>query len=127
MVEGFPRIGNSCDKCDTCILGKQHRISFNSKNSRRTRYPLELVHTNLVSPMQVNSIGRSTYFMTFIHNLSCRTWVYFFKSKYEAFDKFLEFKAQAERECGHYIKVLRSNRGGEYTSNSFINFAGNMA
>ena len=51
MVEGLPRIGNSCDKCEACILGKQHRLPFNSRKSRRDRYPLELVHTDLVSPM----------------------------------------------------------------------------
>ena len=64
------------------------------------------MHTDLVGPMQVTSIGGITYFMTFIDDFSHRTWVYFLKSKSEAFDKFLEFKAQAERECGHYIKVL---------------------
>ena len=127
MVSGFLRIENLCDKCEACILGKQHRLPFNSKNSRRVRYPLELVHIDLVCPMQVTSIGGSTYFMTFIDDFSHRTWVYFLKSKFEAFDKFLEFKAQAERECGHYIKVLRLDRGGEYTSNSFVNFAENMA
>ena len=72
--------------------------------------------------MQVTSIGGSTYFMTFIDDFSHRTWVYFLKNKYEAFDKFVEFKAQAEKECGHYIKVLISDRGGEYTSNSFCKF-----
>ena len=60
--------------------------------------------------------------MTFIDDFSRRTWVYFLKNKSEAFDQFVEFKAQAEKECGHYIKVLRSDRGGEYTSNSFVNF-----
>lgn len=73
MVEGFPHIRNSCDKCETCILDKQHRLPFNSKNSRRARYPLELVHTDLVGPMQVTSIGGSTYFMTFIDDFSHRT------------------------------------------------------
>ena len=80
------------------------------------------MHIDLVGPMQVTSIGGNTYFMTFIDNFSHRTWVYFLKNKSEAFDKFVEFKAQAERECGHYIKVLISERGGEYTSSSFVNF-----
>ena len=57
MVEGSPRIENSCDKCEACILSKKNRLPFNSRNSRRARYPLELVHTDLVSPMQVTSIG----------------------------------------------------------------------
>ena len=122
MVNRLPGVGNSCDKCEACILGKQHRIPFNSRNSRRARYPLELVYTDLVYPMQVTSIGGYTYFMTFIDDFSHRTWVYFLKNKSEAFNKFVEFKAQAEKECGHYVKVLRSDRGGEYTSNSFVNY-----
>ena len=51
------------------------------------------MHTDLVGPMQVTSIGGSTYFMTFIDDFNRRTWVYFLKSKSEAFSKFLEFKA----------------------------------
>ena len=77
MVEGLPRIENSCDKCEACILGKQHRLPFNSRNSKRARYPLELVHTNLVSPIQVTSIRGSTYFMTFIDDFSRRTGLFF--------------------------------------------------
>ncbi|MCW6190116.1 hypothetical protein [Klebsiella pneumoniae] len=46
----------------------------------------------------------------------------FLKRKSEALDKFFEFKALVEKECGHYVKVLRSNRGGEYTSNLFVIF-----
>ena len=59
------------------------------------------MHTNLVNPMQATSIEGSTYFMILIDDFSRRTWLYFLKSKSEAFDKFLEFKAQAKRECGH--------------------------
>ena len=51
--------------------------------------------------------------------------MYFLKNKSEAFDKFVEFKAQAEKESGHYVKVLRSNRGREYTSNYFVNYCRN--
>ena len=83
------------------------------------------MHIDLVGPMQVTSIGVSTYFMTFIDDFSRRTWVYFLKNKSEAFNKFLKFKAQAEKECGHYVKVLRSDRGGEYTSNAFVIYCRN--
>ena len=51
MVDGLPSIVNSYDKYEACILGKQHRLPFNSRNSRRARAPLELVHSDLVGPM----------------------------------------------------------------------------
>ncbi|KAA0032821.1 copia-type polyprotein [Cucumis melo var. makuwa] len=35
---------------------------------------------------------------------------------------FKRFKALVEKENGHYIKALRSDRGGEFTSNEFKTF-----
>ena len=48
--------------------------------------------------------------------------MYFLKNKYESFDKKFKFKVVAEKECGHYVKVLISDRGGEYTFNMFVIF-----
>ena len=65
MVDGFPSIVDSYDKCKACILGKQHRLPFNSINSRRAKAPLELVHFDLVGPMKTTSIGE--YLLHDIH------------------------------------------------------------
>ena len=80
------------------------------------------MHFDLVGAMQTTSIGGSTYFTTFIDDFSHRTWVYILKNKSKKFNKFFEFKSLTKKECGHYVKVLRSDRGGEYTSNIFVNF-----
>ena len=74
------------------------------------------MHSKLVGPMQTTSIGKSTYFMTFIDDFSRRTWVYFLKNKSEAFDKFVEFKALAEKECEHYVRVLGQIEEGSILS-----------
>ena len=47
------------------------------------------------------------------------TWVAFLKEKSEAFDKFKIFKNRVENESRMKIKYLRSDRGGEFTSNEF--------
>lgn len=47
---------------------------------------------------------------------------YFLKEKTEAFEKFQIFKAKFETETGLKIKCLRSNHGGEFTSDEFNNF-----
>ena len=39
-----------------------------------------------------------------------------------AFIIFKIFKAHVEVEIGYKIKILRSNRGGEYTSNEFQDY-----
>ncbi|XP_010277694.1 PREDICTED: uncharacterized protein LOC104612075 [Nelumbo nucifera] len=52
--------------------------------------------------------------------LNCRmSWVYFLKFKSETFETFKKFKALVEKQSGHCIKVLCSDRGGEFTSNEF--------
>ena len=84
--------------------------------------PLEIVHSNLCGPMQTPSIGGSHYLLTFIDDYTRKTWVYLLKQKIEMFECFHNYKALDEKQSGHYIKVLRTDRGGEYISNEFIDF-----
>ena len=44
------------------------------------------------------------------------------KDKYDAFSYFQQFKALVENQSGHRIKILRTDRGGEYVSKEFLNF-----
>ena len=44
------------------------------------------------------------------------------RHKSEAFQKFQEFKAEAEKQLGLCIKQLQSNRGGEYLSGEFKSY-----
>lgn len=48
--------------------------------------------------------------------------VYFLKKKDYDFLFFLKKKAYVEKQIGHNWKVLRTDRGGEFTSNSFFFF-----
>lgn len=68
MIDGLPRIVEPIVKFEACILGKQHRKPFQSGNSTMARAPLELVHMDLVGPMQIISVGKSRFFMTFIND-----------------------------------------------------------
>lgn len=43
------------------------------------------------------------------------------KHKDEAFDLFKNFKALVKNQTGKKIKIFRSDIGGEYISNEFIN------
>ena len=61
-------------------------------------------------------------YVTFINDFSKKVWIYFLKTKAEVFAQFKEFKALVENQTGMKIKVLRSDNGGEFTSNKFIDF-----
>ena len=48
--------------------------------------------------------------------------MYLIKTKDEAFDKFKLYKAEVENQKDKRIKMIRSDRGGEYFSNEFDAF-----
>ena len=54
------------------------------------------------------------YFITFIDDYSRYMYLYLLHSKDEALDAFKVFKAEVENQCGKHIKIVRSDRGGEY-------------
>ena len=41
-------------------------------------------------------------------------YLYLFHNKSKALDVFKIFKAEVEKQCGQKIKIVRSDRGGEY-------------
>eukprot|EP00171_Calliarthron_tuberculosum_P016658 IDg16658t1 len=52
--------------CSGCIMGKSHRSLIPKKIKSHTRAVLDLVHSDVVGPLEVQSIGGSHYFITFI-------------------------------------------------------------
>ena len=60
--------------------------------------------------------------MTFIDDKTRYVWVYVLKQKKEVFTQFLEWKSMVERSTGRKLKALRSDNGGEYTSEEFESY-----
>jgi transposase InsO family protein len=51
----------------------------------------------------------------------CTRWttMYMLKTKDQAVDAFIKFRTEAENITGQHIKILRSDRGGEFLASSF--------
>jgi len=49
-------------------------------------------------------------------------WAYFLNTKDQAFDTFKEYKETIEKELRTTLKMLRTDRGGEFTSNEFTQY-----
>jgi transposase InsO family protein len=122
MVYGLPRIEEKAGVCEGCVLGKHHRQPFPKEGAWRAKQALELVHTDVCGPMNTLSHGKNRYFVLFIDDFTRMTWVYFMRQKSEVFIIFKKFKAFVEKQSGRFIKMLRSDRGKEYTSNEFQKF-----
>ena len=60
--------------------------------------------------------------MLLIDDYTRMKWVCFLKKKSEAFECFKIFKEMVENETDLKIKTLRSDNGGEFTSNEFRNY-----
>ena len=107
--------------CESCLEGKMTKRPFKAKGNRAT-IQLELVHTDVCGPMNVQARGGYEYFITFTDDYSRYGYVYLMRHKYEAFDKFREYKAVAEKQLDVHIKQLRSDLGGEYLSGEFKSY-----
>ncbi|GKV49915.1 hypothetical protein SLEP1_g56638 [Rubroshorea leprosula] len=124
MVKGLPSINHPEQLCEACTLGKHSRLPFVAGKNWRARKPLELVHFDVCGPMSVTSIGNNRYFLTFIDDFTRKIWVYLLQNKSKLLSCFKKFKAHVERQSGHCIQILRTDGGGEYTSNEFHEYCG---
>jgi hypothetical protein len=122
MVTGLPLVSCRDGVCAGYVLGKHHQESFEKHASWHASGPLQLVHSDLCGPLSSHSFSGCKYFLTFIDDFSRCTWVYFLKLKSEVFDKFLAYKALAEKQSGYQIQRLRTNNGGEYANNNFTSY-----
>ena len=102
-------------------MGKMTKTPFTGHGERSTKL-LGLIHTDVCGPMTTQARGGYSYFITFTDDLSRFGCVYLMKHKSEAFDKFKEYQSMVEKQTGKSIKVLRSDRGGEYLSTEFLDY-----
>ena len=61
---------------------------------------------NVCGPFIVHARGRYEYFITFTYDYSRFRYVYLMHRKFDALDKFIEFKAKVENQFGKCIKAL---------------------
>ncbi|GAU30667.1 hypothetical protein TSUD_31390 [Trifolium subterraneum] len=122
LVKGLLVFEAITENCVDCLAGKQHREIILKQANWRASGKLELVHLDICGPINPQSNGGNMYFITFTDDFSRKTWLYVLKDKANALEVFKEFKARVEKESGCSIVCLRSDRGGEYTSNDFNEF-----
>ena len=108
------------DKCEICIESKIRKKPFPSTN--RDSQLLELIHSDVCELNGILTRGGKCYFITFIDDFSRCTYVYLMRNKDETFDTFKKYKTEVENQKDERIKVLKSDRGGEYFPQEFNNY-----
>ena len=105
--------------CDACSMGKLVTTPATHPFHRAPQV-LELIHSDLIGPIYPPTISGLKYILTFIDNHTRYNTVYLIQSKDQTVSKFLEYKATIEKRTGRKIGKLKTDRGGEYSSNEFI-------
>ncbi|KAJ9560132.1 hypothetical protein OSB04_005292 [Centaurea solstitialis] len=122
LVQGVPCIKHPAQVCEGCLVAKQTRKPIPKEAQWRASRPLELVHADICGPISPQTIGGNRYFLLIVDDYCRYMWVYPIKTKDEAFPMFKRFKAKVEKEGLYKVKTLRTDRGGEFTSQKFSDF-----
>ena len=70
---------NSHSFCLVCCLGKIHKFPFRLSDTTYTEL-LQLVHSDLWGPSLILSSSGYRYYINFIDEFSCFTWIFFVKA-----------------------------------------------
>ena len=74
--------------CENRVYAKHKRFIFIRVGKQKKSEKLELVHTYVWGPAQVQSLGASYYYVTFIDDATRKTWVCCIRQKYDVFATF---------------------------------------
>ncbi|XP_028957459.2 uncharacterized protein [Malus domestica] len=122
-VRGLPTLsGKQEGVCGDCQIGKQTKSSHSPTNFSSTSKPLELMHMDLVGPMQTLSLGGKKYILVLVDDFTRFTWVAFLHDKSEAFKSFTVLCMKIQNEKHDNIIRLRTDHGTEFENHFFSEF-----
>ena len=71
-----------------CLMGKMTKTPFFGTMERATDL-LEIIHTDVCGPMNIEARSRYHYFLTFTDDLNRHGYIYLMKQEPETFEKFI--------------------------------------
>ena len=112
--------------CDSCEHAKMTRKPIRKEREAAPAQAFgEEIHTDVWGPSPNESLGKRKYYVTFTDDYTRYTKVDILHSKDETFVAYKNYAAWAQTQHDSHIKKLRSDRGGEFTSNEFTKFLKN--
>ncbi|UYV69220.1 hypothetical protein LAZ67_6002864, partial [Cordylochernes scorpioides] len=112
------------EKCEDCLIGKSYRLPFlqHSHKEEKEIMPLDLVHADLMGPLDVLSWGGAKYVLTIIDESTRYTSVFFLKNKGETLGKVKEWIQESEKQTSRKLKRIRTDNGLEFCSKEWDTF-----
>ncbi|UYV61727.1 hypothetical protein LAZ67_1006174 [Cordylochernes scorpioides] len=121
-AHNFNTQSQNMDTCQVCIQAKHPRTPFKPVLYPQSTRPLDLIHIDLIGPIQEESIGGAKYVLTLVDDFSRKIFVEFLSSKLETFDIIRSFIEEIEKEKEIKVKQLRSDNGKEFTNHQMTQY-----
>ncbi|KAG7599123.1 Zinc finger CCHC-type superfamily [Arabidopsis suecica] len=122
VVRGVPKLSDKLDAvCSACNKGKQIKVNHKKIPEIGSKKILELIHMDLMGPVQVESVNGKKYIFVLVDDFSRYTWVRFLREKSEAVESFKILALQLQNEKENIIQI-RSDHGGEFQNEIFEKF-----
>ena len=102
--------------CPQCAqYNSKQQIPTSTENSK-TKTAFDLVHSDLMGPFKVESLGRRKYMLTFVDNTTRYAEVNFLYKKSDATRFIKAFCEQVHTSTERYPRSFRTDQGGEYVN-----------
>ena len=100
---------------ETCVVCLKGKMTVKTRNEKidRCGSTLDLIHIDICGPLTTTLEGYK-YFITFINDFSRYGYIELIHEKSDSLNVFKAFKAKVELQLGKPIKVVKSDKGGEY-------------
>jgi len=107
--------------CLSCKLRKHHALPFEINEFNSTSL-FDLIHSDVWGPAPHQSMGGAPYFVIFIDDHTCFTWIYLMKHRLELPKIYIMFARMILTQFSKHIKILRANNVMEYKESSLLSF-----
>jgi len=107
--------------CESCVYAKATRkpVAKAREGECATSFGDE-VHSDLWGPAPVETKGGRKYYVSFTDDATRFTHLYLLRAKSDTFDAYQKYEAWCNTQLDARVKILHSDRGGEYMDNKFI-------
>ncbi|XP_075504426.1 uncharacterized protein LOC142541857 [Primulina tabacum] len=122
-VRGMPNLSSGISYvCGDCQKGKQTRVSHPVLPTSGTTCCLELLHMDLMGPMEVESIGGKKYSFVCVDDFSRFSWVSFIREKSDTYDVFKQLLTRISNFHNLKVRRIRTDHGKEFENISFSSY-----
>lgn len=112
--------GSKLLSCEVCGQAKHHRAPIAKGPAPRATKPGEVIHSDICGPMSTQTFSGKRYFVSFVDDFTRYAHVALMRKKSEVPAKFQAFLQMLPSD--RTVRLLHSNRGGEYTGEAFQQF-----